>query len=184
MQLLYTGAKDFQEAQTDAGLSLGGYVSNTPIPLEYDEAIFSEITGYAITNELSETKCICLHNNSLYHCKNIVIKYEYLQGENSFADFEIGIIKPFIDAEYKVSFERVLNARQKPKYVSFEAMSIGDVNAKTFLIEQLMPNEYVGIWLFRKVNKTRIEQISHEILEKEDLSKDFLILDFEWEEYE
>lgn len=87
MQLVFTGAPALLSPNTDVEKSLGGYVSNTPVPNNRLNGLFSDISEYGKANKIVETLAICLYNTSGSTKTNVKLTEIY---SNQFLDDDSG----------------------------------------------------------------------------------------------
>ena len=62
MRLFYTGATEYLEPQNSPRLSIGGFVSSSPLPNDILNGIFGSISDYKAVNGLKEVRGVVLKN--------------------------------------------------------------------------------------------------------------------------
>ncbi len=100
MKFLFSGAKHSLSPQTDKTQSLGGYMSNTPIPNGRTGAMFSSISSYAKKNKKEEVLAFFIYNDTALAITNLSIQQVYaklLGIQDNEAEFEWAIVEPTDD---------------------------------------------------------------------------------------
>lgn len=149
MQLLYTGASIYNQAQTKKEYSLGGFVSSTVIPNSQLGNLFSMVSKYMIENDLFDIIAVVLKNDSLDKNYNINIWFEPPTGNH--CDFEIAPVALSQDSNGYYYMEQLSNNQSLPYNAIFYSCN-GQINAMD--IGDLDSLEMMGLFIKRKINVT------------------------------
>jgi len=148
IEIYYTGANTQLGVQQDSNLSLGGYVSNTPLQNDIIGNMFSDIS-YQDTLKIpvKETKAIAIYNAGT---TKIRWKIGYKYPENSIFKIEIAVVT--IDQSTK-SMEKIVDSRATPFYATFQEANIDTTQNidNSIVIDSIDPAEYFGIWIRRTI---------------------------------
>jgi len=96
MRLLFSGAKYLGTEQKEANLSLGGFMSGTPVPNSKLNAIFSDVSLYDLQNKVNNCLALFIQNETTNLITNLTIQevYERFQGAyTNFADFDFAVVE-------------------------------------------------------------------------------------------
>jgi len=150
MRFYYTGAKTYLGIQQIPFLSLGGFISSSLIPNSALNNLFSSITPYTIEKGLDEYALIVLKNELGNDVKNIKISFSYENQDIKVANLEVSAI-----LNTNGNFEQINNSTSAPYFGEFHpALSPTEV-----CIGNLKKDEYLGIWVKRKIDKIAYKQI-------------------------
>lgn len=160
MKLLYTNASQFNGVQENGVISFGGFISSSQVPLDYQESLFSEMTGYTLAGEVLESKAIALYNDSPHKAENLKIDYQLEKILP--AKFSIGFTIPNKTENGEYFVEKLPNARVRPRNINFVSLNsenneinIGSLNAQA----------YLGIWILREIDIDSLNLLKEEKLE-------------------
>lgn len=143
MQILYTGAPKSSTEQLDPNLSLGGLISNSPIPNSSLSNLFSQASAISIQNKRRETKMIALYNNDGDILTNISLKFTL--EVNSICKYKIAFVAPTISSNGPC-FEQIDNSNVLPYYATFQDI----VSEGVIAIPDLTTGSYLGMWLVKE----------------------------------
>lgn len=139
MKILYTGAINANEPQSDPNKSLGGYISSSQVPNGLLHNLFPELSQNSHQVNSPNVKCIALLNDSIK--EEVSIWFE--QAENSKATFEIAIAKPALNDCNEPYFE------QLPE-VGLPFFNFHKANQESpFLVGPLSEGQVLGIFIKR-----------------------------------
>lgn len=145
MKILYTNAQEPLGDQRDPLISLGGYVSSTPVPNDLAGNLFSDISEIASQEISRETKAIALLNNTGSEISSLSAWIEF--DDISYVDVEIAFAA--INQNGGAPFmERIANLKASPFSADFQEASEND---KLILMDPIQDGEYVGLWIRRTV---------------------------------
>lgn len=173
LYLYYTGAKSYLQQQSEITKSLGGFISNTLIPKDILNNLFSDITNFSLKKNKTETKCIAIKNNSQAIINNINISAIF--DVDNICEYEFAFIQPTQDACGNYMFELLTDSEQLPYYAIFTDLSTSQV------IPSINANEYLGLFIKRKIKQSVIENPCLSIEQLLNSTKEeFLQLNFSW----
>lgn len=150
MQILYTGATKSNTEQLDPNLSLGGLVSNSPIPNGSLSNLFNQASAVSIQNKRRETKMIALYNNDGDILTNISLKF--ILEANSICKYKVAFVAPTISSNGPC-FEQIDNSNVLPYYATFQDI----VSEGVIVIPDLTTGSYLGMWLIKEYDFTADE---------------------------
>lgn len=141
MKLFYSGALQKDQPQPVSELSLGGFISSTPILNSNLNNIFGN--QYIPQNyiEQVEYKAIFLKNILSVDCNNVYIYYDYPKTPTDIK-LEIGVMTP----NSKGEIERISNATSPPLYQNTFS-ELNGISNKGLVSAQIKAGEYIGLWL-------------------------------------
>jgi hypothetical protein len=152
MKFLYTGAEHTNCQQIDPELSLGGKVSDTIIPNDLAQNIFSVASYLSIQQKKRETKLIALLNDDPSKTATLITLNFGVNGDESCSEDSNGSIAnyqiAFVSPNEENCFEKLSNAAALPYYATFQPI----VSGQPISLPDLAPGEYLGIWLMRTYN--------------------------------
>lgn len=148
MRIVYSNASAPREEQKNANNSIGGFLSNTPIPNGLKNNIFSFVTNYSLSNSNPETKLIGLWNNSEKNYENVTVKF--IVPENSIFDYEIALVYP-TDCDGSDKYEVLSSSSSIPYYAVLEALN----NNEDYIIGKILSDKSVGIWIKRTIKSKK-----------------------------
>lgn len=117
MKILFSGADNYMVPQKDPNQSLGGQMSNTPIPNSKLNAIFTDISKNMVKGS-KNTFAVFLFNDSDVNYNNITIQeiYQNYKGKDvNDCKFRFSVSEP----NSKGSVELIGNSQEEPYYADF-----------------------------------------------------------------
>lgn len=150
MRFLYSGATSYLAQQNIPSMSLGGYVSSSPIPNGRINSLFSDASYTSSKDGTVETYGIVLDNETNVDVTNLKLGYQY----SSDPDFKIEIA--LVTVTNNQQFEKLGNPYDTPFYGTFSEANIDpDLSIDNSLnIGTLTANTRLGLW----VRRTQIKQ--------------------------
>lgn len=145
IKFYYSGASTFEAPQQKASLSLGGYVSSTPIPNGENNSVFSELSLLAAKNKYRETKLIVL-KNELNSLNNVIL----------WSNYNLAIVEPIVNEKNEILFEQISNSFAIPYYATFNTYT----TENPAILGNLAINKYLGIWVSRKATSEIMEPLN------------------------
>lgn len=145
MKLYYTGARTFLGEQKLANNSLGGYVSNSPIPNGVEGNLFSAISLMTIDDNSFEMVGIMLKNILLVDVEDILLYFVY--PVDTYVKYSIAVVEPGGDPVTGYYMESIQSRKSLPIYVEEFVEADGFANAVN--IGNLAAGAYIGIWIKR-----------------------------------
>lgn len=106
-------AKSPNSPQTDAGKSLGGYISSTPVPNGALNVLFDLLSAYSLEKRQKETIAIGLINQFDYPVQDVELKI--VTNDDHQAFFKIAAVS--VGADYQM--EQIANRYQEPLNAEF-----------------------------------------------------------------
>lgn len=119
IEFLFSGAQNLNLQQLDFNQSLGGYISNTPIPKNLINSLFSSISNFDISHNFTDTIAIFCKNvgdEDITNLSMMQIYESYLGVGQNLCKFEWGFVKPTDDG----FIELIGSRKENPFYVEFE----------------------------------------------------------------
>lgn len=147
MKLYYSGASAFWNPQNKALLSLGGWVSNTPIPNSISGNIFGDVSSMSIEKKLSEYRLIVLKNELATNVIDILLHFVY-PVTYPFVKYLVSIVQPSGGSDGEYYFEKLDSVYSSPLYITEWYEADGPLNAIN--IGNLAVGGFLGIWIKRE----------------------------------
>lgn len=151
MILLFTGAKDEELPQPEPRLSIGGYISNSPVPNGSLNNLFGEISQYTLEKQVIEYRGIALKNTTNATITGAKLFYENLSND-PLVNIRMAVTTPAQDA-CGWFIEKVANINSRPLNATF-------VDNRTLPnaidLPAINPGGYIGIWIERSFNSAAI----------------------------
>lgn len=166
MKLYYTGATDFEQPQSNPLLSLGGYISSSPVQNASISNLFGSISQKALKNGSREIRAVVL-KNELAQPQNVQLYYDNVSKE-PVSSLMMALVSPAQDDCGGLYIEKVDRIYNRPVSGLF-IDNRGESNALTFTIQ---PSQFIAVWIERIVNRFQGNQL---------LSCDNMILQFDSE---
>ena len=141
MILYYTGASNDAEAQTKVPLSLGNYVSSSPVPSGQVGATLRDVTRLAEQNNNKYVFMLALKNTTGSAATDVTIYYDY-PSDNQYS-LELAFVSPTADSDGNEVYEKILSTNSLPITGTFAEYS-GVGNATN--IGAIADGVSVGIW--------------------------------------
>lgn len=148
MKLYYTSAAAQDQIQSEARLSLGGYRALSPVPNDTFDNLFSEISQFMLSKDISEDEFIglILKNETGEVVENLWLWFEYLI--DSYSKYLVSAVDLVADANGFLKMEYIPTRNSKPLYSDFfeangqmNAVSIGDIPI----------DGMIGLWIQRQL---------------------------------
>lgn len=154
MNIFYTGAKEYNDAQVSKDKSLGGFKSSTLIPNDLSGNLFGDTSMLTLDQKLRETRAIIIHNNGGAPLVNLYLHFDKLLG--SIGKFEVASIALAPDADNEVSMESISSIRATPFVGNFvEADTVAN---KVLLSSSFASDAYIGLWIRRVIEDSDKDQ--------------------------
>ena len=118
IDLFLSGSQHLFSQQLDVNLSLGGFCSNTPVPKNLINGLFSPISSFDIANPSTDTLAIFIKNTGTEILTTIKLKqiYERLfENPSNICKFEWGVVIP----NDQGFIELIGNKKEIPYYAEF-----------------------------------------------------------------
>lgn len=142
MKLVYSNAITIETEQTNPTISLGGWMSNTPIPNSTVSNIFPPVSNFGLKNKKSDIRLICIWNNSSVNYLNTTVKF--VLDEESLFTYEFALVTPTL-CDGKQKYELLADAGSIPFYAT-----LSDVESETeYSVGEIIAGESIGIWIRR-----------------------------------
>jgi len=141
MILTYSGASAFNAVQNNPDLSLGGWMSSSPVPNNLLDNLFSSVSSNAQNNQLAEIKGIFLKNETNADISNLYIYV--LQDADSVVSFDFSAVA----VSNGQSMEKIPSVRATPYYANFFQAN-GQSNQQ-LLTPTLVAGGVIGLWIRR-----------------------------------
>jgi len=141
MILYYTGASNNNEAQPKVNLSLGNYVSNSPVPSGQIGATLNNVTKLTEARNDKYIFMLALKNTTSSEAVDVTIYYDY-PTDNQYK-LELAFVSPSTDSLGDELYEKILSTSSLPITGTFAEYS-GVGNAIN--IGNIVAGESIGIW--------------------------------------
>ena len=156
--LVYTGADKAFEAQGESNRSLGGYISNTPIPNNYIGNLFPTISQLSQQEKREETRVIAIQNNSGAAFTSFDV---YVQLVDPAATWQMGFQTPVLDDCGDLVIEAVPNAYASPVNVTMQDIVGGN---NKLILPNILDQSYVALYIKRTVAKVVVDDEADQAL--------------------
>ena len=143
LRLYYSGGLQVGQLQNNPDLSLGGFMSATPLPNDSFDALFGTISEKGLSEKLSDTKAIFVRNEGEVTITDITLAC--VLPEHALCKFEFS---PVAVPNQKY-MERIPNIRSAPFYAEF--FESNDQENPEVLLESLAAGEIFGLWVRRTI---------------------------------
>lgn len=165
MILYFTGAVKQGDPQTESRLSLGGHISSSQLPNGNINNLFGEISQYTLEKQVVEYRALALKNTSGATIPASTIYYQN-NSEVPLVNLRMAIVA-FAEDDCGLYMEKTSSVTAKPINATF-IDNRGTAQALT--IPSMDNNTYVGIWIERSFNASKISEV---------LSCDYLLEQFD-----
>lgn len=157
MILLYTGAPIPEQTQENPAVSLGGYISITPVPNSISENLFDKVTKQELVTKQRQTRIIAIKNTTEAVVTNIEI---WIVSDSSVFEYKmIGLI-PTLDVSCnKYYFEKLSSDKQLPLTGT---PTVYDEQSNSLDHASLDDQSYLGIVIVREIKQTFLD--SNEVI--------------------
>jgi len=152
MRLFYTGATEYLGEQKSPRLSLGGFISSSPLPNDILNGIFGSISDYKAVNGLKEVRGVVLRNEtggdatpSIWYKNN---------SSDPITNIRMSIVSVAVDNCGNFYIESIQNEQASPVSASFTD-NRGEDNKIT--MPTIPDDGYVGIWIERRINANAVK---------------------------
>lgn len=140
MKILYTGAISPDTPQNQSIKSLGGFLSNSPIPNGEVGSLFSSVSGI-IKPGFRSIRMIGIRNDELASKTNLKIWATISSPELSIT---LAAMAPALDSVCnKFFFERIDNPHSLPLQATFNNYT----ETNPIIISNLDPQKFIGLWI-------------------------------------
>lgn len=148
MELLYTGSTRPKGPQEIPSESLGGYVSSTPVPSDWEGNVFSTLTHSALAMKMREVRCLVLNNNGTINFTDVSLFIDI--PEDAKYMIKAGISEVGLDDCNDQVVAKVTDQRKIPTF-----LPLHDVNGELNKISlgAMAPGQAFAIWFVRDIRK-------------------------------
>ena len=153
MKVYYTTSINTGEGPVSNSDSIGGYVSNQPVPNDEVGNIFGEITLNSAQQGKTEYRAIVLENDEISDIQNVQL-YVTTAVEAPQGEIRIAPVVMSKDGDGRDVMERIANIYSKPYVGDFQATD----SENKLNIGTLTAGQKIGVWLQRKLVITNIKQ--------------------------
>lgn len=148
MNLYYTTASGYNEAQPNPSISLGGYKSSTLVGNDDFDNMFDEISIMSIRSGRDEYRAIIIRNDFVVSMTNLEVKV--VADPDAICTYKLAIAPLNGIDKYRRRFmEHVATVNNKPFHATFVDMTPDAV----LTIGNLAPEEEIGLWICRHIDK-------------------------------
>lgn len=148
MNLYYTTASGYNEAQPNPSISLGGYKSSTLVGNDDFDNMFDEISIMSIRSGRDEYRAIIIRNDFVVSMTNLEVKV--VADPDAICTYKLAIAPLNGIDKYRRRFmEHVATVNNKPFHATFVDMTPDAV----LTIGSLAPEEEIGLWICRHIDK-------------------------------
>lgn len=160
MKLYYTVATGANNTQPNVNLSLGGFCSSTPVFNDDFSNLFDELSVMTIRNNRNEYRAIVLKNEDSISHKNINITIQPVS-DDAICSYKIALAQMTIVDKYgNKGMENILSQYSRPFNATFV-----DTSEEKLVISELKPNDMIGIWICRSIDKEKAVTQYHKVAE-------------------
>lgn len=152
MQLFYSGAFDNGRAQPDASLSLGGFISGSPIANSSIANIFPDITSNLVAKNLPDVRLIVLTNTTGVDVGGVTI----YTNRGTYATLKIAAVAPAIDSCSRKVFEKILSGNSLPFQAS---LATHEGSGSAIAVGTILAGASIGIWIERDLDLTQFTSL-------------------------
>ena len=149
MNLFYSIISLEDQPQADPLMSLGGFVSSSQVPSGRTNALFSTISSYTIQQGREQYVCLILRNTTKKTASGIKFWFQFDPSQAYICKYRVAFTEA-VDRE----FESTPDPFSKPVYAQFESCNGID---EAMALPDLEPDEMIGIWVERSIDKTSEE---------------------------
>lgn len=150
MNLYYSGAIKANAQQADPTLSIGGYISSTPIRNGLKNGLFSPLRMIDIRNKVSQARLIVL-KNILGIAANSISIWVDNDPTSAACKYEGALVAPATDNCGSEVYEKLYADTDLPYNATFSNI-LTQGNALT--LSTLASGRSIGIWLLRQIDTT------------------------------
>jgi hypothetical protein len=143
LQLFYTGATAPGAAQLDAGRSLGGYVSATPLADDELNNLFGDITPLGMQYAGPETYGLALRNLGPLDATGLKIGYVYPRKAS--VKLEVAAVALYEDSCGKPTMQPLTTRRSRPQGAEFHELEMRRATATLELEVGFAKGDYVHL---------------------------------------
>ena len=161
MRFYYTNSPTYDTPQTEAKLSLGGFLSSSLIQNDLINNLFSSISELSRQSLRREAILIALKNTYTEVIQDVTLEFKVDDFDALVSEFSIAFIVSKTDSCGNVYFDRIDNSQALP-FVDLEVIS--DLN-KSFSLGDFAVDQVIGIWLIRNIIKANVAPLTNAELE-------------------
>lgn len=151
MQLLYSGAESDNALQFDPNLSLGGFISSSPIPNGKLNNIFPPISRQIASHNIGATRLIVLKNGG-QDVTNLKVWTE----RGNLSSYQIALVAPALNTKGQKVFEAIYDSDSIPYQATLEEK---DGFANAIDVTNVSANDTIGIWIRRNLDLDNFTQL-------------------------
>lgn len=148
MQLYYTGATVPNQQQPSPELSLGGFVSSSPIGNADVNNLFPTITRTAILNSKKTIRMLALRNIT----GRAITELKIWTKSEKYSNVKMAVVSAALDEKQNPVFEKVANSTSIPFQATLDSCE-GEENA--IVVGDMEANETIGLWIQRELDQTK-----------------------------
>lgn len=156
MKFYYTGATTYNTPQTNAALSLGGFLSSSEIQNDVFSNIFSALSILSKSNLKRDSILIALKNTYNETIQDVTFDFNTPDWTKLLSEFSIAFVASKTDDCGNIVFDKITNSEALP----FVTLDILSATNNSFNIGDFAIGKVIGIWLVRKVLKDKVLPIS------------------------
>jgi hypothetical protein len=153
MKFYYTGAANFLQSQENPLNSLGGFVSNSPLPNGGLAKLFGSISQKSMSEGSVEYRAIVLRNET-GSTQTVNLHYDNISNQ-PISSLKMALVSLATDDCGGQYMETISSGFSKPVIGTFTD-NRSQSNALTFAIPQ---NGYIGVWVQRSVSQFQGSQL-------------------------
>ncbi len=154
MRLFFTGASSFLASQPSPRLSLGGFISNSPVPNDVLNGIFGSISDRQGNNGLKETFGFALRNETGGTITTGTLWYVN-NSTSPISNLRMAVVAVGTDSCGDIFIEQIQSSLASPLNAVFTDNN-GQANAIS--LPSIDDNAYLGIWIERSINPVQFKQ--------------------------
>ena len=187
MKFYYTTSAGYDEEQKKPHNSLGGYKSNTPVPNDEYNNLFSELSVYTLSKANDEYIALMLRNDFNVEVFNVHIWFDI--PETSYSIFKVAGVLPAQDCDGVYFIERTQSRTDKPLFADF--VEADELNK--YDLGDIAAGGQIGVWIKRELLMDYINSDTCDVYEpdpdnyrqyipKEKEKEDIINIHLEWDD--
>lgn len=166
-QLFYTSSPKFNQAQVDSTKSLGGFISNSPIPNATLRNVFGDISSLTKATNRTEIRAIAIKSTAAPTKTGIQVYFTYPQSGSPLADsnlctYTIGYASPTADNCGDLSTEKLATIYASPMTVTNFQSAVGIGAA--LALPNMDLNQYIVLYIKRTLKTSALAALTTEQL--------------------
>lgn len=165
----YTGARSPEDEQTDILMSLGGFISSTPVVNGFEGNLFPSTSLNNSEKGSLDVSCLALKNIGQTPITSLGIE---ITGEFS-GIISIGLVQPGKDDCGKPYFESIPNSKSLPTFTELTEVERDEEIVVDLSQVPWEKDQFFGLWISRRIEKKTRQRNLLKCLDCDDLYREF-----------